>query len=499
MDTGPEKSRNGEALTTGWVHKDVSRRHFLKLAGVTGAALGMGGGLSALSACGGESTTSSTTSATTSSSGVTATTGATPTTTNVSAAVTAGVEDGREIKIGVVGPITGALANMGIAAKYYIERWQEAVADGLICGDGKNHPISFNLADSQSDSNRAGQVAADLVLNSGAEIVLSASSNDTVNPVSDQCEALQVPNFNGDAPWEPWYFGRGATPDTPFKWTYLHFWGLGDIINVYFGMWDAVQTNKIVACMWPNDATGNGFGDAKMGFPAAMSKYGYTVVDPGRYTPGTEDYSSQISLFKKEGCEILTGVPDSGDFANFWKQCLQQGFKPKFATIAKGLDYPWGVEALGEGSANNFTLEMMWSPRHPFKSSLTGETCKQIADDFEKRTGRQWAGYLLQYGIFEVVADALKRCPNVDDKEEVIKAISTTKVDTLNGPVDFTAPVKDGTMHPVKNVVRSPLVGGQWKKGTDWGVQWKYEFVTVNNANYPDIAVDSEMTPMIYE
>ena len=39
-------------------------------------------------------------------------------------------------------------------------------------------------------------------------------------------------------------------------------------------------------------------------------------------------------------------------------------------------------------------------------------------------------------------------------------------METLAGPIDFTSPVAEGSMHPVKNVYRSPLVGGQWVKGT---------------------------------
>jgi branched-chain amino acid transport system substrate-binding protein len=91
----------------------------------------------------------------------------------------------------------------------------------------------------------------------------------------------------------------------------------------------------------------------------------------------------------------------------------------------------------------------------PFKSSLTGETCQQFADEFEKRAGIQWAQYLLHYAVFEVVGDALKRCADIDDKEAIIEAIGTTKLDTLAGPVDFTAPIEMGTMRPVKNVYRS--------------------------------------------
>ena len=69
---------------------------------------------------------------------------------------------------------------------------------------------------------------------------------------------------------------------------------------------------------------------------------------------------------------------------------------------------PWEWRPSGR-PGYGLSTEVWWTPRHPFKSSLTGETCQQFADDFEKRSGLQWTQPLLHYGVFEVVADALKR------------------------------------------------------------------------------------------
>jgi branched-chain amino acid transport system substrate-binding protein len=93
----------------------------------------------------------------------------------------------------VVAPLTGALASFAAAANWQIERWNEALADGVVCGDNKNHKIKVIQYDSQSDTNRAAQVAGDLVQNDGVDVILVSSSPDTVNPVADQCEALACP------------------------------------------------------------------------------------------------------------------------------------------------------------------------------------------------------------------------------------------------------------------------------------------------------------------
>ncbi len=469
----------------------VSRREFLKIAGVAGAAVGLGGGLGGLvAACGGDEATTTTAAAST-----TTTAAATTTTGGATTTTAAGGGAGREIKIGFVAPLTGALASFGVADKYCLERWEEYVVDGLDCGDGKTHPIKFIIQDSQSDTNRAAQVAGDLILNEKIDIMMVASTPETVSPVADTCESMNIPCYSNDAPWQAYFFGRGASVDTPFKWTYHHFWGLEDLTAVYLAVWEKSGTNKIVGALWPNDSDGNAFSDAASGFPGVATPLGYKIIDSGRYPNGIEDFTAQISQFKNEGCEIVTGVPIPPDFTNFWKQATQQGFQPKVGSIAKALDLPSGVEALGD-AGNNFTVECQWTPRMPFKSSLTGETCQQFADEFEKRSGIQWAQYLLHYAVFEVVADSLRRCADVDDKEAIIAAISSAKLDTLAGPVDFTAPIEMGTMHPVKNVYRSPLVSGQWVTGVS--KKYKYEFVVVDNTNYPAVAVEQELKPLEY-
>ena len=139
------------------------------------------------------------------------------------------------------------------------------------------------------------------------------------------------------------------------------------------------------------------------------------------------------------------GVFIPPDFTNFWKQAIQQGWKPKLATYAKALLFPQSVEALGS-IANGLTTEVWWTPNHPFTSSFLGETCKQFADKFTAANNNaQWTQPLLHFIVFEMAVDVLKRTTSVDDKEAIITAVKTTKLDTIGGPIDFTAPVVGAT------------------------------------------------------
>ncbi len=85
--------------------------------------------------------------------GTTTTAAAAETTTTVAA----GVEMGREIKIGAVSPVTGGLASFGGPDKWIVTYVMKAVGDGVVCGDGKKHPVKIIQLDSQSSPNRAGR------------------------------------------------------------------------------------------------------------------------------------------------------------------------------------------------------------------------------------------------------------------------------------------------------------------------------------------------------
>jgi branched-chain amino acid transport system substrate-binding protein len=256
----------------------VSRREFLKIAGIAGATIGVAGGLGGLvAACGTTATTTTTAAA------ATTTTAAAATTTTAAAAetttsVTAAAEMGRVVKIGAVSPITGPLASFGGPDKWIVSYVMKAVGDGVVCGDGKKHPINIIQVDTQSNPNRAAEVAQDLIFNQKVDMMVASSSPDTVNPAADQCEANGIPFLANFVPWQPFYLGRGGTPDKGFKWTYMYHFGVEDASQCRIGMWDQIQTNKQCALLFPNDADGQAWANAKTGLGANLSKGGYTVA-----------------------------------------------------------------------------------------------------------------------------------------------------------------------------------------------------------------------------
>lgn len=471
-------------------YKQLSRRDFLKIAGIAGATIGVGAGLGSLVVgCGEEEVTTSTTAVeTTITAGQSTTTQAAGTTTSV------GAEQGRPVKVGLISPKTGAFAAFAVPLDYLLTRWKEAVTDGVVLADGKNHSFEILVEDTQSDSNRAAQVTGDLIQNSQVDVVLSFGSAETVNPSADQCEAMGMPSLSMFCPWEPFFFGRGATPDKPFRWTYLANPGVSDFVSVEINMYDKIATNKKVGLFYQNTVDGQAQMNEQSGLPPYLDKAGYSRVFPGFYTPGQEDFTKEIAEFKKAGCELAVGAPSPADFANFWRQCLQQGFNPKVVAMGMALLFPQTLEAVGS-SAYNVIVELGWHPAFPYTSTLTGETCQQVADDYEAKTGNQWTMPLGLYSLFEWAVDVFKRTKDIDDKEAILAAVASTRISALMQAFDFTTP-PGSPGHPVQNVAYGSVAGGQWVKGKG---KWPFDLEIVDNSHGPDLPLTAEMQPMQYE
>jgi branched-chain amino acid transport system substrate-binding protein len=393
----------------------------------------------------------------------------------------------KAIKLGLVTPRTGPLASFAEADGFVVDAMGKAFANGIAIG-GASHPVEIVVKDSASDPNRAADVAADLILKDKVDLMLVSSTPETTNPVSDQCELEQKPCISTVAPWQPWFFGRGGKPDTGFEFTYHFFWGLEDIIGTFVSMWNSLETNKVVAGLFPNDGDGNAWGDAKLGFPPVLDQNGYKITDPGRYQNLSGDFSAQIQAFRDAKAEVLTGVPIPPDFTTFWNQALQKGFKPKIASVGKALLFPASVEALGD-NGEGLSTEVWWTPSHPFKSSLTGESAKDLGAAYESTTGKQWTQPIgFAHALFEVAVDTLKRAKDLGDGAAIRDALAATSLETIVGKVEWGK-------GPVKNVAKTPLAGGQWRKNAGGG-KGKYELVVVDNSQAPMVPVADKLKPI---
>jgi branched-chain amino acid transport system substrate-binding protein len=463
----------------------LSRRTVLKVAGGGAFAVGAGG---LLEACSG--VLSGTTGAGAGPASVAATAAAAP---SGSAPIAATGATGDTITIGFVSPLTGQLAGFASGDQFVVDRIKasDAYRNGFKVG-GKTYAVTIVVKDSQSDPNRASQVASDLILTNKVDLIVTSSTPETTNPVAQVAEVQKVPCLSTVVPWQAWFFPRQADPANPkpFKYTTMFFFGAESFGGCFIPMWNRVApANKVVSAMLPNDDDGNAF---RTFWKDAVPAAGYKWVDGGAYTDGTSDFTSMISQFKTAKADVFINAPLPPDFNTFWKQAAQQGYKPKLATVAKVLLFPADCDALGD-LVINIATDCWWGPFMPYKSSLTNETSQQLADAYTAASGKQWLQSLgSTYSLFEIAQIALTAASDPHSHDDVAAQLGKVKYTGICGPLDFTtgpSPAPGAPAIPGIGIIKP--VGVQWRKGT----KFPYEMVVVDNSLNPDVPIGGDLLP----
>ncbi len=392
----------------------------------------------------------------------------------------------RTLKVGFIGAQSGVRANFGETTPWMIERIRTAVKDGLKVG-GKSYAVEIVVKDNQSDPNRSSVVGSELVLREKCDLVIAFDS-DAALAVGELADARSMPTISTMVPWTGWKFSRGATPDDliekSFPYTFHFFWGAGEVVKNFLAMWNSVKTNKQVGTFYSDTPTGRAFGNAKTGLPGGMAQHGYKEVPGGYYKMATDDFTNQVTAFKNGGAEIVSGLVLPSHWATFWNQAAQAGYKPQVCTVAAAFLFASAITSLGP-RGDGMSTEVWWTPKFPYKSSITGQTARELATDWENSTGKQWTqpiGY--SHAVWEVALAALGSAADPKDKESVKQAIANLSVDTVVGPVRF----KDT---PIKNVAVTSMAGGQWRKTKNG--RFPFELLIVYNATAPQIPVEAEL------
>jgi ABC-type branched-subunit amino acid transport system substrate-binding protein len=391
------------------------------------------------------------------------------------------------IKIGYIAPVTGAYAGFTDGDPYMLSVVRNQFADGIEI-DGKTYKVEILDRDSGSDPAKAGELAQQLITRDKVDLLLATSTPETTNPVIAQCEANATPCITTIAPWQAVVFGGGFSPDKPMEWSHHFFFGIEGFADVEPSAWDQIETNKKVGVLWPNDADGGAFRDPVNGYTPFAEAAGYTIVDPGPYENGNQDFTSIIQTFKDNDVQIITGVPIPPDFVTFWTQAAQQGFTPKVATIGKALFFPATVPSIPNDLGQGLAFVTWWGPTYPYESSFDGTTPEEWISNFEaspEGKGLSWnQATPANESLFEIASAALIASGDPRDKAAVNSAMDELKMMTLGGPVDFTT-------GPFPGVATLPTAVGQWEKtGDNW--QW----VVVDAGTVEGLAVERPLAPI---
>ena len=402
-----------------------------------------------------------------------------------------GTPTNKTITIGWIHPLTGSLAGFGFPDNWVIQQIQQTAPykNGFKIG-GTTYDVIIKSYDSQSSVTQAGTLARQAIQSDNVDLLLASSTPETVNAVSSQAETLGTPLVCANIPWESWYINLGGNPQKPTlkpKYVVMYFLGAEHLVEAFMPMWNRIGkqygNNHLVAAAFPNDSDGNAF---RAVFPMVAKSQGYKFELSEAYNDGLTNYTSMISQFKSSGADFFTNVPLPPDFATMWTQSLQQGFKPKLATVAKVLLFPTDAYAMGN-KVYNVATDSWWVPSLPWTSSFTGQTCQQLADAYTAAGLGQPNANISNYTLFEIAYKALTSVNDPHNKQEVAAALHKVVIpQAVAGPIDFTS-----SKNPAPGVVITPPVGIQWQKGTKYPLEAK----VVDNTLVPQAKITGDLQP----
>jgi branched-chain amino acid transport system substrate-binding protein len=405
-----------------------------------------------------------------------------------------GASTGKEITIGWIHPLTGSLAGFGYPDNFVLQQVMATsqFKNGIKAG-GSTYSVTIKSYDTQSSVTRAGSLAKQAIQQDNCDLLFASSTPETVNAVASEAETLGTPLICSNIPWESWYINLGGNPQKPTlkpKYTVMYFLGAEHLALAFAPMWTRIGekygNNHKVAAAFPNDADGNAF---RAVFPAVLKPEGYTLDLSTAYPDGLTNYTSMISQFKNHGDDFFTNVPLPPDFATMWTQALQQGFKPKLATVAKVLLFPTDAYAMGS-KVYNIATDSWWVPELPWTSSLDQKTCAEFGTAYTAAGLGQPNANISNYTLFEIAYAALSAVDNPHDKAELAAALFKVKLpEALAGPIDYTS--TNVKSNPAPGVAITPPVGIQWQKGTKYPLEAK----VVDNTLQPNAKITGDLLP----
>ncbi len=401
--------------------RSVSRRDFLKLAGIAGGTIAAAGGLGGLvAACGTKSTTTTgaTTATTAGTGGTTATTaaGGAPTT-----AVTtggAGLPGGKtEILIEAARPVTGVnaifeQAHFGPAAHLWVN---EINAAGGLKIAGKQYPIKYNVFDDQSVLDNSMRLLTKIMEEDKADFVFLPCSTAFLfaasKLVSDH-KYLAMSAEGGAKTLEP------KMKDMPTFFQFLNYSNHYQI-PVFADILKEVGATS-VSIIYLDDLHGIEYNDeAKEALPAA----GIKVLSSTPVPAGVKDVSSIIKKVQGENPDAVCSFQYPPENALTYGTMAQLAYNPKCVLGGPATSTQSFFDSF-KGALDGIMFEGAWS----YKANATQNAYWVKLSDFVK--GKEnvdfWGG-LIYRAELEFFQAAVEKANTIDQAAiaEVMRTLHT--------------------------------------------------------------------------
>ena len=370
-----------------------------------------------------------------------------------------------EIKIGVVYPLTGAVAMVGNDMKAIIELAADIVnnnhdlnmllarTEGLPnLGGAKVVPI---FADHQGDPEIGAAETERLITQEGVVAVVGAYHSAVSATASMVCERLGIPYLTGESS-SPMLTDRG------FQWFFrtsphdVHF------SIAMFDFLDEFQKKtgeKIETIVLLHEDTLFGEDSANIQTGLAEER-GYKILDRMRYSQKAASLTSEIQRVKSLNPDVLMPTSYAPDAILMVQTLEELNFNPKFVIAQDaGHEDPTFVQAVGVKAEGTITRSV-FSPE--FVESIP--LVKPINDMFVERHGKPIDGVTSRsFTGFWVLCEAINRAGSTDP-EKIRQALRETNISPDNLIMPWRGVKFDETgQNALVDAVLLQLQGGKYR------------------------------------
>src|SRR5438105_6724245 len=346
-------------------------------------------------------------------------------------------------KIGVVHPVTGALAEPGQACRLGAQMAVDAInAAGGIKG---KHGIKLELivGDTQTKPEN-GRVEAERVVSQGAQMLLGSFDSGSTNAMVSVAQQRRVPFLIDIAAADPITANVARSVkdgQQKVQYVYRNFptgSSFGRKAVEYFIeiFKEANVSPKRVVLMYCNDLFGQ---NAARGFQAGHKAIGpaWDVVETIAWPEPPQDLSTEVARAKAAKPDIIAPITRPASAQLLLPEIRKQRVEI-LGIVGPGSP---GLYEAGQLAALKEDLEyvMASNPWPNFRNPRT----QRLAEEYQKRSGGRLfdtnSGY--SYDAVFVIADVLERTAKLDDPDAIVDAIHKTTYTAglmqYGGPVHF--------------------------------------------------------------
>ncbi len=323
---------------------------------------------------------------------------------------------GGNIKIGWGGPLTGDQAFFG---KTWLNGAQLAINEVNAAGGLLGKKLEISPLDDQADP-KQGTVVAQRFADDKSIVAVIAHFNSGVTipaePIYNKARLAEVTNSTNPKITQLGFdtIFRPIASDSMQGGTPADY-----VVN-------ELKLKK-AAVVHDKQAFGQGVSDV---FAARFKELGGTVTSVNGITHGDTDFSAVVTKIKNENPDAIQFGGTQVDGGLLLKQIRAQGMKQPFFSD-DGCYTPEFVQVAGKEAAEGAMVTFQVPPYD------SNPTAKKFADDY-KKTFNEDPGPYSGNGYIEaqVIVSSVKAAGSAD-REAIVKAMRSVKLDTIYGPIEF--------------------------------------------------------------